>query len=986
MPSPATDVPAEFLVLGPVDVVRGGASVRVASGRTEVVLAMLLLEAGRVIPFQRLVAALWGDAPPSTARSQVQICVSVLRRRLAGTGAVILTQPPGYLLRIPDGSLDLWRFRELCTTAESLAEQRPEEAAARYREALALWRGEACASVASQVVMQAAIRLNEERWIAQERRMALELRLGRHQQVAAELAHLVAAEPLREGLRALLMLALYRSGRRAEALEAYRSGRRLMIEELGTDPGKELRALEQAILTGAPSLDISQASLEVPGDVLAAMQLPRQLPGSVADFVGRDDLVKLACAALQRPADTAGETGAVPVVLLTGRGGIGKTTLALRIAHGIRGDFPDGQLFARLRQDGSPATHPAGVLEQFLRSLGVPASAVPDRLEARTAMFRSCLAGHRMLIVLDDAASVSQVEPLLPGESDCGVIITSRTRLALPGAIQLEVGVLDKQAAVELLDRVVGADRVASEPDAAAELIRLCEGLPLALRIVTSKLAVRRHWQISRMVERLTDEQHRLNELDLEGTSIRATLEVSYRSLPDTAQVLLNRLGLLDQAEFPAWISAPLLDIPIAAAEEVLENLVTAGLIEARTTDSGAVRYRIHDMIRLFSREKLAAIPLGAERLAPVRRYLGCWLYLISAAHRRLHGGDFHVVHGDAPLWSPPDGMLADVLTAPLDWFRTEGAGLIEAVLLAARAKLDEFCWDLAVSAVAFFELGGYSDEWQQTHEAALSVVTETGNNRGTAALLHSLGLRATSRDIEQASNYLRQSLTVWRQTADPHGEALALVALANVDWLRGEFDAAAAGYAQALRRFTEVGDPAGQASALRGQGQVAMERGDYAQSLTMLERSISLSQRVGASRDAAQSMYYSGELLLRRGDFDQAEKRLCQVAAKTRELGDIVGEGYALLSLANVRTLTGQLPQVFENLRQADALARKSGDLLLHARVLLAIGEFWLVADSPDLARNSLIAAKATLSVIGSPPLWQARLQDLERKLELLT
>jgi DNA-binding SARP family transcriptional activator len=248
MPNPATDLPAEFLVLGPVDVVRGGTSIRVTSGRAEAVLAMLLLEAGRVIPFQRLVTALWGDAPPNTARSQVQICVSALRRRLTGTGAALFTQSPGYLLRIPDGSLDLWRFRELCATAESLAGQRPEEAVARYREALALWRGEACASVASQVVMQAAVRLNEERWIALEKCMALELRLGRHQQVAAELAQLVAAEPLREGPRALLMLALYRSGRQAEALAVFSAVRERLSAELGIDPGPALRAMHQRVL------------------------------------------------------------------------------------------------------------------------------------------------------------------------------------------------------------------------------------------------------------------------------------------------------------------------------------------------------------------------------------------------------------------------------------------------------------------------------------------------------------------------------------------------------------------------------------------------------------------------------------------------------------------------------------------------------------------------------------------------------------------
>jgi DNA-binding SARP family transcriptional activator/predicted ATPase len=587
---------------------------------------MLLLEAGRAVSVRRLETALWADNPPSTARSQVQICISALRRLLSGTGAAILTRPPGYLLRIPDSSLDLWRFRELCFTADSVARQRPEEARARYREALALWRGEACCSVASELVMQAAIRLNEERWGAIERRMDLELRLGRHQEVAAELAYLVAAEPLRERPRALLMLALYRSGRQAEALQVFRSGRQLLVEDLGIDPGRTLRALEHAILTCDPALDIRSGqapAISGPGRLPATVPVPRQLPASAPDFVGRDDLVQLACKVFRQSRDAIGETigeaGAVPVVLLTGRGGIGKTTLALDVAHTIRDDFPDGQLFARLRHNGGTAANPSNILEQFLSSLGVPTSGVPasaaqDQLEARAAMFRSRLAGHRVLIVLDDVDGISQVEPLLPGVSGCGVIITSRARPAPAGAVQLDVGVLDPSAAAELLNRMIGADRTAAEPEAFAELIRLCEGFPLALRIVGSKLAARRHWRVSRMAERLGDEQRRLDELDLEGASVRATLEFSYLSLPRTARVLLNRLGQLDQLEFPAWISAPLLALPVTAAEDVLEDLVTAGLVEARIAHGGKARYRMQEMVRIFAREKLSETPGSGGR------------------------------------------------------------------------------------------------------------------------------------------------------------------------------------------------------------------------------------------------------------------------------------------------------------------------------------------------------------------------------------
>lgn len=972
--------PLQFRLLGPVEMSRGSACIPLTVGRNEIVLAMLLLEAGRLVSVQRLVDALWAEDPPTTARSQVQICVSMLRKLLSEPDAAILTRPPGYLLRIPDGALDVSRFRQLCAAAEDTARRDSEQAVARYREAL--WRGEACASVASQIVQQAAIRLNEERWVALENCLDLELRLGRHQQVVAELTEVVSAEPLRERLRALLMLALHRCGRQAEALEVYRAGRQILIEEIGADPGKELRALEHAILTGDSILDPPAGVSAGNAEPVAAVPLPRQLPAPVPDFVGRTDLLKLGCKVMQQPGAGPGEADVAPLMLLTGRGGIGKTTLALSIAHAVRVSFPDGQLFAKLRESGGPVTNPAGVLEQFLRALGVPAAAIPEELAERTAMFRSCLADRQVLIVLDDAASVSQLEPLLPGERRCGVIATSRSRLfGPPGAVHLEVGVLDDLTAAELLNRVVGSDRIAAEPKAAEELIRLCEGLPLALRIVASKLVARGHWRVSRMVERLNDERRRLNELDLEGTSIRATLEFSYRNLPKDARLLLDRLGLLDQADFPCWVGAPLLDVAAAAAEDTLDELVAAGLAEARLTEGGETRYRMHDMVRLFAREKLAETHPQSDRLAVLRRYLGCWLSLVTAAHCSFYGGEFHVVHGSATHWPLPDEIVSSLLASPLAWFHAERAGLVGAILLAARVRLAEYCWDLAVSALTFFELGAYPDDWYRTHDAALAVTTETGNDRGTAALLYSLGVRASSRDVEAARSCLGQSLEIWQRLADPHGEALALLALANVSRLTGEFDAADDAYQRALGRFTEAEDLAGQASALRGMAQVAMEHGDHEQADALFDRSVAVARQAGARRDVAQSMYNSSELRWRLGDFAGAEERLRQVARLTSQSGDIVGEGYALLGLAITGIRTQELTQAARHLSRAGTLARRSGDTLLRGRVLLATAELELASGSSHRARAQLTAAREAFAVIGSPP-WQARCDELEFKL----
>jgi DNA-binding SARP family transcriptional activator len=970
--------PVDFRVLGPVELISDGESIPITAGRNEIVLAMLLLEAGRVVSVQRLVDALWAEDPPSTARSQVQICISMLRKLLTGSGAVLLTRPAGYLVQLPDDSLDLWRYRRLIKAAEDVTDTRPDESVALYREALGLWRGGACAGVASQIVEQAAIQLNEERWAALEACLELELRLGRHQRVAGELAALVAAEPLRERPRALLMLALYRSGRQADALEVYRAGRQILVEELGTDPGKELRGLEQAILTGASSLDPPERTTAMV-ESAQALPLPRQLPAAVADFVGREDLFLLACKALEPSPATPDEAGHVAVVMLTGRGGIGKTAFALQLAHAMRASFPDGQLFAQLRDNGGPATSPVGVLEQFLRSLGVPAPAIPDNAAERTAMFRSYLADRRVLLVLDDAISASQVEPLLPAGAGCGVIITSRVRLPPPpGAAQFEVGMLDGGAALKLLDCVIGPQRTAAEPEATRELVRLCEGLPLALRVAASKVAARGHWRISHMVERLADERRRLDELDLEGASIRATLEFSYRNLADDGRRLLGRLGLLDNADFPAWVCAPLLEMPVTTAEDTLEDLVAAGLADAQTASDGTVRYRMHDMIRLFAREKLSEAHPPADRLAALQRYLGCWLALVSEAHRRLLGGDFYLVHGHEPRWLLPGDLTDRLLRYPIRWFHQERAPLVDAILLAARAGLDELCWDLAVTCVTFFELGSYPEDWRQTHEAALAVTRQAGNDRGTAALLHSLGLRAMSRDLDQSRDYLRQSLELWERLDDPHGRALALHGVANADRLAGNLDAAEDCYVRALRCFEEAEDLAGQASALRGLGQIEIERDEHDSARDLLERSIALSRQAGAQRDAIQSMYSAAELQWRRGDFAGAEELLRTVCRETRATGDVVGEGYGLLGLGIVHTWTGDASRADSDLRLAGTLAERSGDVLLGGRVLLAQAELKVSQGSAKDARALLAEALNAFARLGSPPLWRARWEEL--------
>lgn len=980
MPDSAPSTHVRFRLLGPLEVVGGVGPIPVTARRQRVALSTLLLESNHVVSVERLVDALWSEDPPATARSQVHICISMLRKLLDGSSAELVSRPNGYMLRVPDHALDLWQFLRCNSEAAKLAESQPEEAVLRYREGLALWRGDACADVSSQIIRQAALRLDEERRVALETCLDLELRLGHHREVIGELAEMVAAQPLRERPRALLMVALYRSGRQAEALDVFRLGRQIFVEELGADPGKELQSLEQAILTCDSSLDLPNrpSGVSAAPNAISEILPLRQLPATVADFVGRKDQLELARKALEASAGTGNAAGHVAGVMLTGRGGIGKTTLALCIANAMRDSFCDGQLFARLRESGGPASSPQAILNQFLRSLGVPAPVIPGTLPELTAMFRSCLASRRVLVVLDDAVSSSQIEPLLPGGCGCGVIITSRNRIVgPPGITHLEVGLLESHDAAELLEHIVGRERLAAEPEATTGLIRLCEGLPLALRIAASKLVTRPHWRVGRMVERLADERHRLDELDLEGMNIRATLEFSYRSLPPRAQSLLPLLSLLEQGDFPGWVSAPLLDMPVTEAEDALEDLVAAGLVEARMVD-GSGRYRMHDMVRLFAREKLAEGHQPADRLAALHRYLKCWLTLVSEAHRRYHGGDFYIVRGSSQAWPLARESIDEAMASPMHWFHKERSGLISAILLSAGLGFDELCWELAVTSVTFFELNSHPDDWNLTHETALAATRQAGNDRGTAALLYSLGLRSMSRDFNRARDYLRQSLEMWDRLDDEQGRSLTFAGLAHADRLAGKLNAAEKRYKQALRAFLGTQDLAGQASVLRGLGQIAMERASYEDAWGLLERSIAVARQAGAKRDMAQSMYYSAELLWRRGDLAQAEDRLCYVYRETQDSGDIVGQGYSLLGLGIVRTMTRAFSQAGVDLCGAEKLASRSGDALLSGKIVLALAELEIASDRKAHARALLTKAFEIFSRLDSSQRWQAHCREL--------
>jgi DNA-binding SARP family transcriptional activator len=971
----------EFRILGSLEVTAGSERIELGGTRQQIVIAMLLLNANRVVSSDRLLEAIYGEDLPPTARSQAQISISSLRRLFASHGhdAVISTHPRGYMLEVGAGQLDSQRFEELLDAAAAAREaDHRAQAVASYRDALRLWRGPALDGIDSQLLRAAALRLDEQRINTIEERLTLELELGRHHELVGELGELVQEFPLRERLRGQLMLALYRCERTAEALRVYRDARQTMIDELGIEPGDRLQKLERSILTADPALDPPAEPVWVSQE---KRQLPSLLPADIGDFTGRAEEI----GQIRRhliPA-SAGEAGrAVPIVVLVGKGGVGKTSIAVRASHDVAAYFPDGQLFADLH-GGAP--HPIGpmqVIERFLRAFGVPGAQIPLDLDERAEMYRNLLAGRKVLVVLDDAAGESQVLPLLPGGGAAAVIVTSRSWLAgLAGAVRIEVDVFEADKSLDLLARIAGAERVQAQSDAAAAVAERCGHLPLALRIAGARLVARPHWSVQQLVDRLADETRRLDELRHGDMGIRPSITLTYESTSERARELFRRLALLDLPHFNGWLSAALLDRPLADTEDLLDDLVAAQLIETVGNVSGVHgQYRFHDLIRVFARERLAAEEPAAERKAALERALGALLYLAQEAHYRYYGGDHLLLHSAALRWPLPERLVEQLLSDPLSWYDRERATLVSAVRQAAQAGYAELCWSLAFSAAGLFEFKVYLDDWQETHDIALAAARKARQVRGQAAMLYSLGvLHLTQLRFEPAHREFSAALTLFRDAGDEHGIAIVTRHMASMDRLSGRLDEATRGYEQALAIFRRKEDHVATASVLQYMAQVELERNEPAAAKALLSDALSLSQVARSGRVEAQVLARIGEASLLAGELASAVESFDLALTKLRDIGDLIGEAYALQGLGIAKVREGDLDGARGALERALELAGSVGESMAEARALLGLGELALAGGDP---RQAVVYAQRVSNVFRGmgAPLAQARALTLLR------
>lgn len=614
-----------FRLLGPVEARDGEVRIELGAAKTRTVLAMLLLAHGRVVPDSRIAMMLWGEDPPATAEAQIQTYVSRLRSKL-GPEVTIVRQRPGYLLSIRPERLDVVEFERLAAFGRAeLAEGRPAEALAALRSALRIWNGPALAGVTEFLGAAERLRLEEARLAVLSDRIDIELSLGRHRDLVAELTGLVAAHSLREGTRAQLMITLYRCGRQADALRVYQDYRQILADELGVDPGHELQELHHRVLAGDPTLGLkvvaAPSSIGTPAGAQTENR-PARLPLDIADFAGRDrDVSRLIELLLPQPESVTRRVACV----LSGMAGVGKTALAVRVAHRMSEHYPSGRIYVDLRGYGPHPIEPVDALLVMLRALGVDQSAIPAELDDRVEFYRSHLVGRRVLVVLDDAASEQQVRPLLPDSPGCGALVTSRTRLAaLEGVRLVDLGVLAEAEALELLASICKPDRVATEAADAQRIVRLCGYLPLGVRIAGARLAAKPHWPLARLADLLSSQRRRLDELRIADLDVRASVALSVNGLDGTARRAFRLLALLDVPRFVVWTAAVLLDVSVAVARDLLEQLVDARLLEIdRVEGTSHVRYLFHDLVRMLALEYAAEEETADERYAALDRALG---------------------------------------------------------------------------------------------------------------------------------------------------------------------------------------------------------------------------------------------------------------------------------------------------------------------------------------------------------------------------
>ncbi|WP_327393211.1 MULTISPECIES: BTAD domain-containing putative transcriptional regulator [unclassified Streptomyces] len=936
--------PLRVAVLGAVRAWRAEQELALGSPQQRAVLAALLLRRGRPTTIGELVDAIWGEAPPSGAVTVVRTYVSRLRkvlepRRAAGEAPqVIVSVADGYRVDVPQDALDLAVFERRVAEAKKLRTSGDLTAAGELlHAALEVWEGKPLAGLPGPLAEAERYRLDEQWLNALEARLDVDLELGRHEGVAAELASLTAEHPLRERLCELLMLALYRSGRQVEALAVYRKAKDTLVAELGIEPGPAVLELHARILAADPTLRApapsekaasspSPADPATPPTTHAAR--PAHLPADLPVFTGRDTELAQTHALLPRGGK---RPTAVVISAIGGMAGVGKTTLAVHWAHEIAHRFPDGQLYVNLRgfDPTSSAMPPDEAIHTFLDALGVPPQQMPGRLDARAALYRSLLADRQVLLLLDNARDTEQVRPLLPTGPGCLAIVTSRNQLtgliANDGAQPLTLNPLPLAEARDFIARRIGAGRLAAEPQAADEIVARCARLPLALAIVASRAATHPSFPLHAIADELRESHGSLDAFtggDI-STDVRAVFSWSYQALSAPAARLFQLLAVHTGPDISTPAAASLAGLTVRETRGLLSELTHAHLL----TEHFPGRYTFHDLLRIYATECAhSEEETAADRERAVERILTWYLHTAHAASQFLTPQRPSVPL--APL--PPDCRPLTFTTydQALNWCVAERANLVAAVDHAATAE-PGIAWRLTAALWGFFYLRSHTHDWHSTNQTALSAA---------------------------------------RGAHDRAGEAECLCGLANALTVMGRFDEAIDSHLQALPIYTELGDQRGCSRVTGNLGDVLLRAGRIEEAITHFHQTLETDRTLGHRWGEGIVLNNLGEAYVRLGRYEEACDHLRQALSVQRTINNRWVEGVTLVHLGTVYQQLQRYDDAAEHFHLALEAHRSVGNRWGEANTIGLLAEVHLAVGEPDAARTNWDQALKLLEEFDHP------------------
>jgi DNA-binding SARP family transcriptional activator/tetratricopeptide (TPR) repeat protein len=896
----------DLRLLGPVEVWTPGLLIDAGPPRQRSVLAALAVDVGRPVMVETVIDRVWGEAPPDRVRDLLYVYISRIRKMIGeageGTRVRLVRRSGGYALDMAPDSVDIHRFRRLKGQAGD--PQCPDDRRAiLLRQTLDLWRGAPLADLPGEWAAQVRTGWHQQRLDAVGAWAQVELRLGNAGAVVGPLTDLIAEYPLAEPLVAALMTALHAAGRGADALDCYATTRHRLAEQLGADPGPELQRLHQSILRG----DLDQAvPTRISVSTTQAKPVPAQLPLEAPGFTGRADEIGQLDKIL---AEASPQPRSVVISAVSGTAGVGKTALAVHWAHRIADRFPDGQLYANLRgfDPAGSVESPAEVVRGFLEALDVPPARVPISLQAQVGLYRSLLAGRRVLIVLDNVRDAEQVRPLLPGAPGCLVVVTSRNQLsslvANEGAAPMNLDLLSPAEARQMLVRRLGKDRVAAEPEAIDEIITGCARLPLALAIVAARAATHPGFPLTGLASELRDVKAGLDAFQGGDslTDVRAVFSWSYRALSPEAARLFRLLGLHPGPDFSLPATASLAGVRVDRARPLLAELTYTHLVTEHTPG----RYTFHDLLRVYASELTQALDIDDERHSATHRVFDHYLHTAHIAAQLLHPYRSQI---EPPPCHP--GVTREDLTdlrQALNWFTVEDAVILRFIRLADHGAPATQTWRLAWTLAEFLERRGHWHVWADIHQAALASARKQADRLGQGHLHMSLGRVYSRRGrVDDAEAHLRQALEVFDGLGDGAGQAETHMTFAAFFERQGQHRDALFHAQRGLDLFSEAGLRAAQGKALNAVGWHYARLGDHKEALAHCQRGLRLQQELGDHRAQSHTWDSLGYAHFHLGHHSVAMMCFQQALDLMRDLGDRYGEALTIDHLGDAHDRAG--------------------------------------------------------------------------------